>query len=128
MGINGGGMESSRGGMGMNGSSGGGIDMRGSSKFSQDFSSVTGMGGASKDKGPSFSGKSSMFESGMSGMSSGRLGTDFDIRSTSSMSAMKSSGYGSGYGMGGGSGSGYGKEGGSGSSYGMGGGSGSGYG
>lgn len=117
-----GGLWSRRGeGVGMNGSSGGriqplmgsgrgglerngGIDMRGESKFNQDFSKVTGMGGGKNDtmdfSGKSsmrdFTGKSSMFDSGMGGMSSG-----FDLRATSSMNTMKNSGFGSGYGIGG---------------------------
>lgn len=99
-----GGMSQNGGGMGQNGGgmsqNGGGIDMRRPSNFNQDFTSVTGMSGAKKNK-------HNMFDSGMSS----RMGTDFDLGSSSSMSNMRGmsgggAGFASGYGMGGGSGQG----------------------
>lgn len=104
MGQNGGGMGKNGGGVGPNGGgmgqNGGGIDMR-RSKFGENFTSVTGMRGSVTNK-PS----NSMFDSGMSS----RMGTDFDLGSSSSMSNMRGAsgrggaGFGSGYGMGGGGG------------------------
>jgi len=108
MGQNGGGMGQNGGGMGYNGGmgqngggrgqNGGGIDMRKKSKFGNDFTSVTGMsGGPAKE---SFPNKPSRFDSGMS---SQRMGTDFNLGSSSSMSSARGMGsFGGGYGMGGG--------------------------
>jgi len=99
MGQNGGGMGQNGGGMGQNGrgmgQNGGGIDMRKPSKFNQDFRSVTGMSGPAKE---SVANRPSTFDSGMS---SQRMGTDFNLGSSSSMRGMSGQG-GSGYGMGGG--------------------------
>jgi len=98
MGQNGGGNGQIGGGMGLNGG--------GSSIFNNDFTSVTGMKGAKKGKFPN---KPSRFDSGMS---SQRMGTDFNLGSSSSMSSRRATGYVAGYGMGGAYGGGYGMGGG----------------